>query len=108
MLNNEFVTRLVAELEVVKLDITARPLTASQLWDKSYEYVIKQAIVDMFTGKKNQLYRYTNAIITDIMQEENALHYLYDIWKGADYMLQGAFADTFYEELLYRRGGRNE
>lgn len=108
MLNNEFVTRLVAELEVVKLDITARPLTASQLWDKSYEYVIKQAIVDMFTGENNQLYRYTNAIITDIMQEENALHYLYGIWKGADYMLQGAFADTFYEELLYRRGGSDE
>ena len=44
MLNNEFVTRLVAELEAVKLDITAKPLTASQLWDKSYEYVIKRAL----------------------------------------------------------------
>ena len=64
MLDNEFVTRLVAELEVVKVDITAKPLTASQLWDKSYEYVIKQAIVDMFAGENNQLYRYTNAIIT--------------------------------------------
>ncbi|MEE0686949.1 MAG: hypothetical protein UEA60_09920 [Lachnospiraceae bacterium] len=108
MLNDEFVTRLVAELDRVKLDITARPLTIAQLWDKSYEYVIKYAIVDMFTGENNQLYRYTDAIITGIMQEENVLHYLYGIWKDADYMLQGAFADTFYEELLYRRGSRDE
>lgn len=108
MLKNEFVARLVAELEVTKLDITGKPLTVYQLQDKSYEYVIKQAIVDMFVDKNNQLYRYTNTIIADIMEEENALHYLYSIWKDADFMLRGAFIDTFYEELLYRRCGSDE
>lgn len=108
MIKDEFVKKLEKELQVVKLGMTTAPITASELWDKSYEYVIKQGIVDMFLGEYNQLYRYSDELLEEIMEEENTLDYLYGVWKASDYMLQGAFADTFYEELLYRRGNGDE
>ena len=105
MLLQELKTRLRAEYNALRLYLMTGKLTAGDILNRAYEVVWKEEIACLFESMINADGRYTDEILLWIMKENNALDFLYGIWKHTDYLLTGEFSDLLYDELVIRKDG---
>lgn len=108
MLLQELKTRLRTEYNALRLYLTTAKLTAGDILNRAYEVVWKEEIVCLFESLVNTDARYTDELLLWILKESNALDFLYEIWMHTDYLLTSEFSDLLYDELVIRKGGRNE
>lgn len=107
MLLQQLKTRLRAEYTQLCTYLTTAPLTASELLTRAYEVVWKEEIVTLFECMPENNSRYSDELLLWILNSENSLSFLYDVWKHTDYLLTSEFSDLLFDELMVRKDGAN-
>ena len=108
MLLQQLKHRLRSEYTALCTYLTTASMTANDLLNKSYEVVWKQEIMNLFEAIPETGCRYSNEVLLWIISNENALEFLYQIWKRTDYLLTSEFADLLFDELTVRKDGSDE
>ena len=108
MLLNVLKERLSEEYSLLRISLIASDLSARDILDRMEEIVWKQEIVRLFRTMSHARFKYPDEMISWILDKDDALDFIYQIWKAADYKILESFSVLLYEELLCKKEKTDE